>query len=702
MGLIPLNLLYTSDGASSRSHLTCVYKCGDACSKPVPNTSANEYFQDVARRAMSRRGVLRAAGLAVLATGAGSVLAACGTGGSPDDGTPAPSGGTPQGMRFDAVAPNTDDALVTAKGYEQEVLIRWGDPVVEGAPAFDFDKQTAVDQARQYGYNCDFAGLVPIPGKDGEFVFVANHEYTTEIMMFRDYDPANPTREQAEIAWAAHGLTVVEVTGDKGSGKLATRLGKRNRRITATTPFTVSGPAAGHDLLKTPADPTGKRILGTLNNCAGGVTPWGTILSGEENCNQYFANADDVPDAATKARLKRYSITGGASERKWERFDDRFDLTKAPNEANRFNWIVEIDPLDPESTPVKHTALGRFKHEAGTIHVTDDGTVVCYSGDDERFEYIYKFVSSRRLHPGDTEASRRRNMGILTEGTLYVAKFGGNSPEGEITGDGALPADDRFDGTGEWLPIVTSKADGTAESHVDGFSGVEALVFTREAADKVGATKMDRPEDVEANPVGGKVYVALTNNKNRGVSKDGKSYPGVDEANPRSENKNGQVLEIEDDHAGTRFTWNLLLVCGDPTAADTYYGGFDKKSVSPVSCPDNLAFDEYGNLWISTDGNALKSNDGLYAVALTGDRRGETKCFLTVPTGAETCGPVIEHNRVIVNVQHPGEVETDAGQVVEGGEQDPIGNPASHWPDGGKAQPRPSTVVVWGEEAIGL
>ncbi|WP_347873166.1 alkaline phosphatase PhoX [Rhodococcus sp. (in: high G+C Gram-positive bacteria)] len=348
--------------------------------------------------------------------------------------------------------------------------------------------------------------------------------------------------------------------------------------------------------------------------------------------------------------------------------------------------VVEIDPWDPSSTPIKHTALGRFKHEAATIYITSDGTVVAYSGDDERFDYMYKFVSSRKMQDGKSQAAMRHNMTLLDAGTLYVAKLSGNSA-GEIDGSGKLPSDGKFDGSGEWVAILRTGEDGKGESLVDGMSAEEVAVFTRQAGDKVGATKMDRPEDFEANPKSGKVYVALTNNTKRGV--DGGA--AADEANPRNNNKNGQVLEITDDHAGTTFGWNLLLVCGDPATADTYFGGFDKSKVSPISCPDNLAFDPHGNLWISTDGNALKSNDGLFSVVLEGENRGETKQFLTVPVGAETCGPIVDEKRVIVCVQHPGETD-DAS----------IESPASHWPDGGSAQPRPSVVAAWKKDGSRL
>ncbi|MFC9967944.1 PhoX family protein [Nocardia ignorata] len=673
MSLKPLALFVTHDGQSSRSAITCEYKCGNACFHEVPNTSDGEYFGDIVAR-LNRRGLIKGGAAAVLAVGAASMLAACG-----DDSSDTGSNGSPgTGTGFTPVAPNKEDAVVVPEGYEQSVLIRWGDAVIEGAPAFDFEKQTPAAAAQQFGYNCDFAGLLPIEGEADKYVLVVSHEYSTEPMMFRGYNKDAPTREQFEIALASHGLSVVEVHGQAGSGQLKPVFGKYNRRITATTEFEVRGPAAGSALLKTKADPTGTKVLGTLNNCSGGVTPWGTVLSGEENFNQYFGNAEKVTDADVAKKLKRYGIEGGASERRWENFDPRFDLTQELNEVNRFGYVVEVNPWDASSAPVKHTALGRFKHEAATIHVTADGSVVAYSGDDERFDYMYKFVSAKKVQPGVGASSMRHNMTILDEGTLYVAKLTGDHAA-EIDGSGKVPTGG-FTGKGEWIRLLETGADGKGKSFVDGMSAEEVAVFTRLAGDKVGATKMDRPEDFETNPKTGKVYVALTNNTKRG--EEGK--PGPDEANPRKLNKNGQVLELTDNHTGTEFTWTLLLVCGDPAAADTYFSGFDKSKVSPISCPDNLAFDPYGNLWISTDGNALKSNDGLFAVVLDGPNRGETKQFLTVPRGGETCGPIITEKQVIVSVQHPGESD-DAT----------VDKPLSNWPDGGTTQPRPSVAVVW-------
>ncbi|MEU2258972.1 PhoX family protein [Streptomyces sp. NPDC019645] len=673
--------LLSSNHAGGRSALTCRYRCGDACFHEVPNTSDNEYAGDVIAGALSRRSMMRTAAVVTVATAAGGAVIAQNAPSAQAAAVPAVGdarhgghgGGTAdgaRGLRFTPVEPNTADKVTVPAGYTQNVVIRWGEPILRGAPAFDADRQTARAQAGQFGYNNDFLSLLPLR-EHGRQVLVANHEYTDEVLMFKGYDAANPTREQVEIAWAAHGLSVVVVQEERKSGKL-TPVTRHwlNRRLTATSEFRLTGPAAGSDLLKTSADPTGTKVLGTLNNCAGGTTPWGTTLHGEENFNQYFANGTSATD-------KRYGLTTGATERKWERFDKRFDAAQEPNESHRFGWVVELDPYDPDSTPRKRTALGRFKHEAAQPRLTRDGRPVVYMGDDERFDYFYKFVSSKRMRKGGSRAAREHNLTLLDEGTLYVAKLTGDSPQ-DVDGTGRLPNDGEFDGSGVWIPLATGDV-----SHVPGMTAEEVYVFTRLAGDKVGATKMDRPEDVEPSPRTGRVYVALTNNTDRG--KAGK--PGADEANPRNLNKHGQILELAehwDDPSSDGFAWRLFLVAGDPEDPATYFAGYPKETVSPISCPDNVAFDPYGNLWISTDGAQLGSHDGLFGVATTGERRGELKQFLTVPKGAETCGPIIQDRRVLVAVQHPGEID---GATVE--------KPASTWPDGPGRVVRPSVVAVY-------
>ncbi|MDQ4094557.1 MAG: PhoX family protein, partial [Actinomycetota bacterium] len=186
--------------------------------------------------------------------------------------------------------PNTEDALRVPQGYRHSVVVRWGDPLTPGGPAFDFEHQTPEAQAVQFGYNNDFTGLVPTG--DGRWLMVCNHEYTTEPLMFRGYNSDNPTEAQVRISLAAHGLSVLAVERDPSGALRPSPDPRFNRRITATTELQLTGPAAGSPLLRTAVDLTGTKVLGTLNNCAGSVTPWGTVLSGEENFNQYFANAD--------------------------------------------------------------------------------------------------------------------------------------------------------------------------------------------------------------------------------------------------------------------------------------------------------------------------------------------------------------------------------------------------------------------------
>ena len=461
-----------------------------------------------------------------------------------------------------------------------------------------------------------------------------------------------------------------------------------NRRITANTPFAVGGPLAGAPVLHTGADPTGRTILGTFGNCSGGTTPWGTVLSGEENFNGYFRSP------GVTAADRRYGLTDTASVYGWEKIDMRFDARAAgsENEPNRFGWIVEIDPFEPDSTPVKHTALGRFKHEGANVIVGRSGHVAAYMGDDERFDYLYKFVSKNKFRKGSGRAIRAFNKTLLTEGSLYVARFTGDSPAAEIDGTGKLPADGKFDGTGQWLPIVVNGV-----SQVAGFNTEQALVNTRLAADQLGATKMDRCEDVQPSLQTGKIYVACTNNTDRGVA--GKKE-GATEPNPRNINRDGHIVEITEDRGDVRsttFTWSLLLVCGDPsTNTSTYFAGYPKDKVSPISCPDNVAFDSTGNLWISTDGapSVIGYNDGLFKVPLTGRERGHVQQFLSVPVDAETCGPVI-HDKdglVFVAVQHPGEDGSFSEQLSYF--PDYIAQGATP-PAGSWRGPRPSIVQIW-------
>lgn len=646
-----LKLLMSGRTHGKRSPVTCQFKCDNACFHPAPNTSENSYFRDIASAALSRRAVMMggAAAAAAVVIGANTVGA-----GSASAATTAKAVGKGKGAAFsfepiDPVPYTVDDFTVPA-GFRWDPIIRWGDPLFDPADAFDPREQSAAKQGRQFGYNCDYLDIIAHPnGKSA--VLVANNEYTNAPIMLPPAADEAERLEQLRVTMAAHGMSVVELERKHKGTTWSYVIGaRRNRRITANTPFVADGPAAGSDLLKTVDDPTGTHILGTIGNCAGGTTPWGTVLSGEENFNGYFrANG-------TTRGEQRYGITPSESSYGWEAVEPRFDARQPgyENEPNRFGWIVEIDPENPDEPPVKHTALGRLKHEGANVTIAKSGHVVAYMGDDERFDYLYKFVSRDTFRPGNSAKARAHNKTLLSNGSLYVARFTGDSPAAEITGTGALPSDGQFDGTGEWVPLMIDN-----ESVVEGFSTAEVLVFTRLAADAVGATKMDRCEDVEPSPKTGRVYVACTNNTARGTG----TNEGATEVNPRNVNRDGHVIELTEageDATATTFGWSILLLCGDPaTNSLTYFAGFPADKVSPISCPDNIAFDSRGDLWISTDGQpgTIGYNDGLFRVPLQGEERGHVQQFLAVPRDAETCGPVIhdQDGSIFVAVQHPGE-----------------------------------------------
>ena len=674
--LLPLLPLPRTGPHGSRSAMTCRYRCGNACDHPAPNLSDNPVFRDVVEASLARRSLLKTGALAAGFAVAGKAVPA----------TAATRADRPMAdvsdLAFHPVAPNVRDTVTVPAGFGHHVVVSWGDRVLPDAPRFDVMHHSPGAAAQQFGYNCDYVGVLPL-GTD-RALLVVNHEFTNEELMFPPgvYDPDTIRR----IAMASHGMSVVEIERDsRTSGawyKVPVRKVTHNRRITAHTPFRVTGPAAGDPRMRTTADPTGTHVLGTLNNCAGGITPWGTVLSGEENFNIYF-EASGALDPTYADSYARYSVEATrTTPRGWRNVDTRFDLTAEPHEPFRFGWIVEVDPYRPGSTPRKRTMLGRLNHEGANIAVDRSGRVAAYMGDDERGDYLYKFVSRDEIDRSGTRKAQRHNMTLLDHGTRYVAR---------LTGDGS--ADGTYDGTGEWVALASDTT-----SYVAGFSVADVLIDTRLAADTVAPTRMDRPEDVEPHPSNGRVYCALTNNSQRGTV-----FP-PDEANPLTAslvretlgaplttatgNRHGYVLElIEEDDRPTAesFRWRLMLVCGDPEAPESYFSGFPKDQVSPISCPDNLTFDTAGNLWIATDGNMLGSNDGLFKMPVRGAERGHVQQFLTVPVGAECSGPLITEDgrSVFVAVQHPGDAD-DATFTT----------PASTWPHS-HAFPRPSVVVAY-------
>ena len=571
---------------------------------------------------------------------------------------------------FDEITHGVDSTHHVAPGHDADVLIRWGDPVLPDAPPFDPLGQHPSAQARQFGYNNDYIGYMPLPAASTKVqrgLLCVNHEYTNAELMFPRWQAARVSLRQVDIEMAAHGISVIEVER-KGSGTWkVVRHSRYNRRITAATPIGIAGPAAGHPRLRTPADPGGTRVLGTLNNCAGGVTPWGTYLAAEENFHGYFMG--EMGNHGEVRNHKRYGVPGGHYA--WGRFHKRFHIGHTPLEPNRFGWIVELDPHDPKSTPVKRTALGRFKHEGAEPIVNKDGRVVIYMGDDQQFEYLYKFVTERTFKPG----ARRANSALLDSGTLFAARFDS-------------------DGTLSWLPLTWGTGP-LIPKH--GFhSQADVLIETRRAADLLGATPMDRPEDVEANPVNGRVYVMLTNNMNRSPAR-------VDAANPRPRNAYGHIIELhppDGDHAAASCRWELLVQCGDPARPDAKARWHPATSENGwFASPDNAAVDADGRLWVATDQgrhwHLTGTADGLWGVETEGPLRGVGKMFFRVPIGAELCGPRFtpDGTTLFLAVQHPG--ADGVGRPMGAASGSTFEEPATRWPDFEPGMPpRPAVVAV--------
>lgn len=629
------------------------------------NRSGNRPIGEVLAMRYGRRDLLKA-GLAA------AVMAAL----APPRFARAAENGEQSAFAFEEIDAGISPDHALAPDHELQVVLSWGDPLFPDAPEFDPRAQSPEAQARQFGYNNDYVAFVPLPGEagpSGRGLLCVNHEFTSEGLMFpglgEQYGRANfagMTRELVDIEMAAHGVSVVEIARDAAGRWSPLRPSRYNRRVTATTPMAISGPAAGHARLRTSADPHGRRVLGTVNNCAGGVTPWGTYLAAEENINYYFWGelAPGHPEARNHARLGL-----PAKGQAWGKFYDRFDVGKEPNEANRFGWVVELDPFDPQSAPVKRTALGRFKHEGCETILNGDGRVVLYMGDDQRFDYVYRFVTARAFDP----ARRAANRDLLDDGTLSVARF-------------------EPDGTLRWLPLVAGAGPLTPGN---GFaSQADVLIETRRAADLLGATPMDRPEDVQPNHLRGTVYVVLTNNTKR-------EGAAADAANPRGPNPFGHILELTPpggDHTADLYRWEPLVLCGPPGPG----GATFNERTSPAgwfAAPDNCAVDDQGRLWVATDQGGLAARtgraDGLWALDTRGEWRATGRLLFRAPVGAEVCGPVFtpDAETLFLSVQHPGEGryrDTSGNQV-----RSTFDAPSTRWPDfRPDMPPRPSVVAI--------
>ncbi|PMB04798.1 DUF839 domain-containing protein [Fischerella thermalis CCMEE 5273] len=697
------------------------------------NPSCNESICDVIDRvSMSRRKFIFTAASASVLTVVGEVS----VGGflQSVEAVPIPKGTGFGGIGFKSIPPNLlnpatglleKDLVSVPEGYTVKVLVAWGDPIIPDAPTWLADaSQDAAAQEKQFGMHADGMHYFPLSPRKvvGRTVssqarslrrflnrpintglLCVNHEYTQESILhgFEGLSPV--TIAKVRKSQAAHGVSVVEIS-KKGSDWTYNPNSSYGRRITANTEMRVSGPAAGSALLKskkfdiTPQGSfeiginDGYTAYGTLNNCAHGYTPWGTYLTCEENWNGYFGNGGEplastsgIEDSEILAGQNRYGLSADGFNYRWHEVDPRFNNRTNPLEPHLFGWVVEIDPYDPQSKPIKRTALGRFKHESAQVVVDDNHRVAFYMGDDERNEYIYKFVCAQPLRPGNPASNRD----LLDNGILYVAKFNDN-------------------GTGEWLPLVYGQNGLTPEN---GFrSQAEVLVKTRQAADRVGATMMDRPEWTAVRPqIGGykeiEVYCTLTNNTRRGTNPPssnnpdgttagGSARPPVDAANPRPDNRYGHIIRWREDGrsvAATTFKWDIFIEAGDKTRPEPNLQG--NIQGDDLSSPDGLWFDDFGRLWIQTDhagdGRGDLANIGSNTMLCADPNTKQVKLFLTSPMDCEVTGVITtpDGKAMFVNIQHPG----DSGNAS---------NPTltSNWPHtqgyGPSGRPRSATVVI--------
>lgn len=595
-------------------------------------------FDRVMERALSRRdlmkGVMVFGGVAAL----GNTL------------MPTFTQAAPHRFAFDAVAASTADDITVPPGYNVQVIARWGDPLWSDAEEFDHTTRgTGSSQAKSFGDNVD--GMEVYPHGD-KTILVANNEYCNHRIIWGNRSEGKAENDDDILkGMNAHGLTAVEIKQIDGKWSIV-KDSIYNRRFTPDVEMDITGPAAGHDLMKTNKDPTGMVAQGTFNNCGNGSTPWGTYLACEENFNGYFATENEEHEVS--AEMKRYGVSPGGRGYGWEKIDDRFDLAKEPNECNHHGYVTEVDATDPTSRPKKRTALGRFKHENAEVVVSGDGHIVVYMGDDERGEFIYRYISNGVYAPGaETDT-------LLDEGKLYAAKF-------------------NDDGTGEWLEL-TPEAAGMANM-------AEVCIHTRLAASAVGATTMDRPEWVSANPKAAEVYCCLTNNKNRGVKPNaGGDETPVGGPNPREANKYGQIVRWRPDsadHTSNSFEWDLYALAGNPTVHNDINAGSDNITKDNMfNSPDGLKFDSNGILWIQTDGNYSDEDDfagqGNNQMLAGDPATGEIRRFLTGPKQAEITGLTWSPDRrtMFVGVQHPGE------------------RGDGNWPDGGDSAPRSAVLAI--------
>ena len=625
----------TKDRARFFASLSC-----DAFDEQIRPAPEKVGFDSVMEQALTRRDFLRGTAM-IMGTGlfAQSVGADAKT--SP-----------PPAFSFEAIAANTKDTVTLPPGFQWQTVLRWGDPLwSQGSPFDPVQLTSAQSQAFAFGDNNDGMASFLYQGRQ---LLAINNEYINFASFYRNRPDHLPINQEDVIkAQKAVGVTLVEIQAGK-QGWQPVIDSPFNRKITAHTPIEITGPARGHPWMQTQQDPQGIEAYGTWANCGSGRTPWGTYLTCEENFNGFYASND--PKLALTEAQQRYGLSHHDRGYAWAQYDARFDLANTPNEPNRSGYVVEIDPTQPDAKPKKRTALGRFKHENAEVTLARTGQVVIYLGDDERGEYLYRYVSHQAWQSGaDTDD-------LMDNGTLYVAQF-------------------NEDGSGQWRPLTPETT---------GMPLAEICIHTRLAASKVEATTMDRPEWVAVHPTQAQVFCALTNNTHRGLKPNlgGDAQP-VGGPNPRKANQYGQIVRwspSNDDHGAERFHWQLFVMAGNPDVHPNTAkaGSSNIHSGNLFNAPDGLQFDTQGRLWIQTDGETSNQGDfagmGNNQMLVADPSTGDIRRFMVGPKECELTGLTWSQDKktIFVGIQHPGE------------------QGASTFPDGGLA--RSSVVAIWRDD----
>jgi|CXWL01.1.fsa_nt_gi secreted PhoX family phosphatase len=644
----------------------------------------------------------------------------------------ATAGGAAPPLTFAAVAATNADAVTVPSGHRAQTLVGWGDALFDGLTSFNPDTITRAEQEKRWGQNNDMLALFPAQHafpppradlRDGDrLILCANNEYAEPALMF----PAlarltDVNAAHLDVALASTGISVVVIERANGQWRIfrdAAPGAGLNRRITPFTPVMISGPAAHHPWivdagakvnarergLAHEPNPPGAIRCGTTANCAGGQTPWGTYLSSEENFNYLFTLSNDQAapyrEAVRDAGYVRDNENFGSpyAGPYTRLFPPQFDLSENPHGPALYGWVIEVDPYDPSWAPHKRTALGRKKGECATTALTRDGRVAVYMGDDQVNEHVYKFVSRDRVNPRDRLASRD----VLDHGQLYVARFAA-------------------DGSGEWLAISLDAANAAAQAqnYAAPFrDDADLMVRSREAARLLGATPMDRPEDVEAlldaNWVGrGPVLIVCTKNTTPSAAHPGNPRRETSDPSQDHANVGGHILRIDEadqDCGATQFRWDVFVLGGDPNSEtlttaqrngrdvhiSTAMNGVTTFTGDRFACPDNLFIDSHANVWIATDGSddVFADCNNSTLVAHTGTAGATSiKRFLVGPVGCEICGPTLtpDERAFFCSIQHPGRHDLTGTSITElrwnRGQR-----PPSQWPD--NAWPRSSVVVV--------